>query len=286
MKKIDTKKIFLVPIFAFLLIADIYKPLLLKGKENSERIAIDLNYLDNYEEGDYILGQGDSLKIEISEELPSLTKVHNVSVAGTINLPLIFRTYISGLSIDELTKLLNEKYKQYLKYPNLKIEIVKYRSVNIFVDGEVAEPGPYLLSGSNNSFLEGGSNLNEISSGQEMINPITNVINSDGNINTGDVIFSSFPTVYTALKAAKGITLNADLSKITITRLNPISENGGRKKVTLNLLGYILNGNSAQNIRLRDGDTIYVNKGKELTVEQISKAIKLNINPRFVNTAF
>ena len=282
-KKYAFRKILLLPLFTTIFLLDIYKPLLIESKENLESVEIDLNYLDNSRERDYILGPGDFLNIEISEELPSLTKTYTIGVAGTVNLPLIFRTYIAGLSIDELTNLLNKKYKKYLKYPNLKIEIIRYRPVNIFIDGEVSEPGPYTLSGSNAPSITNKSNTSNNSPNQQIINPETNLTNVTNNLGSNSGGFISFPTVYTAIKSAKGVTLDADLSKIRITRLNPISKNGGRKETTINLLDYILEGDVSQNIRLRDGDTIFVRKGKELTTEQISRAIKLNLNPKFIN---
>ena len=58
-----------------------------------------------------------------------------------IILPKLKTVYVNGLSIKELTKLLNESFKEYVKYPNVEITIKNYRPVRVFVQGEVSNPG-------------------------------------------------------------------------------------------------------------------------------------------------
>ena len=53
--------------------------------------------------------------------------------------------YVEGLTITELTELLNEAYSDYVKEPNVNLEIIEYKPVNLFIEGEVANPGNYSL---------------------------------------------------------------------------------------------------------------------------------------------
>ena len=91
-----------------------------------------------------------------------------------------------------------------------------------------------------------------------------------------------FPTVFDAIKKSGGITINADISKIVITRKNSISNGGGRKQTTINLLDTIMLKDSNQNIRLMDDDTILIPKSNNGFLTDISKAVKSNLNPKFV----
>ena len=66
------------------------------------------------------------LRIILSREIPNLTDIYTIDSSGTINLPKLNRIYISGLTIYELTNLLNKELANFLKYPNPVIEILKY----------------------------------------------------------------------------------------------------------------------------------------------------------------
>jgi polysaccharide export outer membrane protein len=61
---------------------------------------------------------------------------------GSINLPLIGFVKIAGLTQREATDILTKKYKEYLKKPYVKVDVL---SKKVFVLGEVNKPGPILL---------------------------------------------------------------------------------------------------------------------------------------------
>ena len=68
-----------------------------------------------------------------------------------------------------------------------------------------------------------------------------------------------------------------------ITRINPISRGGGRKATTINLLDILDLKDVSKNIRILDGDTIFVSSNDKPLVSQITKALKSNINPKYIN---
>ena len=94
---------------------------------------------------------------------------------------------------------------------------------------------------------------------------------------------SPYPTVYDAISRSGGITNYSNLSQIEIIRKNPISNGGGKIKAEINLLSLFENFDTSQNIRLYDGDIVNISKSTETSLGQISKAIKSNLNPKFIN---
>ena len=62
---------------------------------------------------------------------------------GLVKLPLVGNVRVVGLTEDEASQLIMEKYKRYLKQPFVSVQILNQ---NIFVIGEVEEPGPVLVT--------------------------------------------------------------------------------------------------------------------------------------------
>ena len=248
------------------------------GSNNIENI--NSNYLTDFQTNPYIIGPGDSIGIRVSLEYPELTRVVTINGEGTVNLPFIKKVFVKGLTLDELNKLLNEKFSKYVKFPDLESEIVSYRPVSILIDGEVPNPGIYKLMGSltaSNSLFESSSIYSELREKEisilEKIPP---------NIEkTSDISFY-FPTVFDALKASGGVTRFSDLANIKLIRKNTISNGGGRIQTTINFEDLILNGDSSQNIRVYDGDMIVINKLEEDDPNISINAIKTNLNPKYI----
>ena len=57
-----------------------------------------IEYLYKNPENDYIIGEGDVLKIKIARNIPELTDLHKVDSTGSVYLPKLNRIYISGLN--------------------------------------------------------------------------------------------------------------------------------------------------------------------------------------------
>ena len=91
-----------------------------------------------------------------------------------------------------------------------------------------------------------------------------------------------FPTVIDAIRKTGGVTTFADLENIKVTRINSISKGGGLIQTEVNLLDTLDLVDSSQNLRVLDGDRIFINKTESPVLEIISKAIKSKINPRFI----
>lgn len=260
----------------------------------SDKKIISSEYLKKVNLYDYILGEGDILTISISDQIPELTKTYQIDSTGTIYFPKLNRIFISGLTISELNELLNKDLLEFVKEPNVEVRIKEYRPVRVFIDGEVETPGLYTLEGnylrnyiirnefpsSNNgeTFKNDNFNLTPLIPNNSKNLKDYALINSGGNSDN----LNYFPTVFDAIKKSGGITSSSDLSNIDIIRKNSISNGGGKITTKLNFLEFFDNGDTSQNIRIYDGDFISVGKSKISSSYQISKAIKSNLNPKFI----
>ena len=175
----------LLLIFSFLL-NDFTKKL--RSEELNTIPTVDyIRRLPNY--NFYILGPGDEILIKVSQDLPELEETRIIDGEGTIYLSRLKRIYVSGLTIEELTKILNKEYSKYVFDTDISIEVKSLNQL-VFLDGEVENPGYYTLPGSNSpiSMPENFSD-NEI---QKTSN------NADNNV--------FFPSVVDALRASGGVT--------------------------------------------------------------------------------
>lgn len=235
---------------------------------------INKNYLKKSPSEDYLIGEGDTIQIIISRDTPEINGTYKVDNGGTIYMPRIHRTFISGLTLNELNNALDETFSEFVKNPKTESSIIVYRPIKVYVEGEVEQPGLYVF---------GSDKIGEKFS--------TNFLKyrnkSANNIPTSEIPLEkpeTFPTIYDAIQRSQGITMYSDLENIEITRVNSLSKGGGRKKTNLNFLKALGgNGVPSLNIRIYDGDIIKINRTNNPISTQISKAINTNLNPQFMS---
>ncbi len=189
----------------------------------------------------YILGPGDVFEIAFSENTLELQLI-KVGPTGKINLKRFKELYVEGLTISELVKVLNYEYSNYLYNPDVTINMVSYRPVKVYIDGEVVNPGFIILPGviKNFSLLLDKENQ-------------SNAIESE-----------VFPTLFDVIRKSGVITAKANISNIKISRINPISDGGGRIKTNVNILKTLSLEDISQNIRIKDGDNIKIPKSNSI----------------------
>jgi len=271
-----------------------------------------IEYLNKEIENDYIIGPGDVLFIRISPTLPDLDDFYSVDGNGTIIMPNLKRIYVSELTINELTRILNEKYKSFIKEPSVNILIRNYRPIRVVIKGEVESPGVHTLLGTLNlnqksvSFESFSSDsrllLNELQN-NNFSNPsntnyygeqVDNQLNlpskiGNNNFSTDDILLNKvspklnfFPTIFDGIKKAGGVTFYSDLSNLKITRVNSLTNGGGRIVTQINFLDVISGKDPDKNIRIFDGDVITISRTNIPITNQISLAVLSNLNPKYI----
>jgi len=93
----------------------------------------------------YRLGSGDQLRVTVFGQ-PDLSGQFEVGSDGRVALPLIGEVRAANLTLQELEAAITAKLKpDYLKNPQLSVEIVNYRP--FYIIGEVKNPGSYAYVG-------------------------------------------------------------------------------------------------------------------------------------------
>jgi polysaccharide biosynthesis/export protein len=96
------------------------------------------------ESGDYVLGPEDKLEIVVWGN-EKLSREVIVRPDGKISLPLIGEVQVGGYSAPQLQQVISKKLAEYKETPEVAVIVKEINSYSIFVMGEVARPGKYVL---------------------------------------------------------------------------------------------------------------------------------------------
>jgi polysaccharide export outer membrane protein len=95
----------------------------------------------------YALGPGDVLQVSVLD-MEEIGKYPNrVDLRGFINLPIVGRVEVAGLTVDQLESKIEERLRAHLKLPDVTVSIVEMRSQPVSVLGAVAQPGVQQVQG-------------------------------------------------------------------------------------------------------------------------------------------
>ncbi|MBW4681058.1 MAG: SLBB domain-containing protein [Microcoleus vaginatus WJT46-NPBG5] len=172
----------------------------------------------------YILGPADVIQIDIFNvpEYSGENGRYQVLVDGSLNLPLIGRVDVQGLTLQVAAQKFSQLYAEYLTRPIVTVSLLQARPLSIGLAGEVNRPGSYVLGALGTSNTEAGAQV---------------------------------PTVTRAIQNAGGITQSADLRRVQLRRPQP---SGGEQIINLDLKELLQTGDLRQDLTLRDGDTIFI----------------------------
>lgn len=172
----------------------------------------------------YTLGSGDRIQVAVFD-VPEYSGEYVVLVDGTLNLPVIGSISVRGLTLQQATDVISSQYARFVRRPLITISLLAARPVVIAVAGEVQRPGTYSVA------VAGG-----------------------GGGAAGGPTGGQFPTVTQAITLAGGITQSAAVRDVQIRRrTSPTTE----QVYNVNLWE-LLQGNLAQDVALRDGDSIFI----------------------------
>ena len=171
----------------------------------------------------YLLGAGDTIALDVFN-VPEYSQEYAVLVDGTLNLPLIGRVSVAGLSLAQAEAEILRQYTPILARPILQLRLAGVRALEVGIAGEVTRPGAYQLL------------------------PAT------------DGVGIELPTVTQALQLAAGTTPAAALQNIEVRR----SHSEGEEIIPVDLSAFFRSGDLRQDIPLQDGDTIFVPAATEI----------------------
>ncbi|MGK7928897.1 MAG: SLBB domain-containing protein [Spirulina sp.] len=193
-------------------------------------------------DGEYLLGGGDRLTIDIFE-VPQYSGIYQVPIDGVIFLPLIGGVSVAGLTIEEATNAIARQYAVHLKRPLVTIRLLNSRPLNVVVAGEVTNPGSFSVG------LIGGA---------------------------GDNPGVQHPTLTAALREAGGVTLSADISRIQLRRRS--LRQGSDRVFEVDLENILQTGDRTVDLTLRDGDTIFVPLRPDIDLSHLRQLATFNFS--------
>jgi polysaccharide export outer membrane protein len=96
---------------------------------------------------DYKIGPNDLMDVEVFG-VADLRRSVRVNASGYVTLPLIGQTKLMGLTAQQAEVLIAQKYaEKYLQNPEVSVFIREYTTRRITIDGAVARPGIFPVTG-------------------------------------------------------------------------------------------------------------------------------------------
>jgi polysaccharide export outer membrane protein len=100
------------------------------------------------EQTNYVIGADDLLTVTVFNEA-QLSGRFRVENDGQFSYPFLGRVTAGGHTAADVASQLKAKLSEgYLRNPQVTVEVDQFRSQSVFVQGEVRNPGKYVLSGS------------------------------------------------------------------------------------------------------------------------------------------
>lgn len=214
----------------------IFAPLVCSAEENTtldaRLIKSDVQYnVSNECSRRYLLGPNDVISVFVYDNEEFDHEKIRVHPDGNIILTPLGSIHVAGKSLNELNDILIEKYKFYLKSPQITIRLDQTKPFVAYIRGAVLSPGGYELN-TDTSVHQG--------------------------IYTADLSLIQMerksPLLSNLLVASGGLKFDADLEHIKIK--NKLCN----EEFEVNLLKILDSGDTTQDLYLMAGDVVYVPK--------------------------
>jgi polysaccharide biosynthesis/export protein len=183
-----------------------------------------VNALPAFTPDGYVLGPGDQVKVDFFN-VPEFSGETIVLPNGTVNVPNLGAVSVQGLTLVQAANAITVRARSMLKRPVTTVNLINPRPIAISIAGEVNRPGSYNLS----------------------------AVGSKSSVS----LEAAIPSLTRTLQLADGITQLADLSQVQVRRQRPGAP-GMMDSITVNLRQMLETGDNRQDLRLQDGDSIYI----------------------------
>jgi polysaccharide export outer membrane protein len=95
--------------------------------------------------GGYLICESDTLEISVWGEKDLKVSV-KVMPDGMITMPAVGEVAVSGITVVDLQKLLSERLKDYVKNPNVTVNVREITNNKVYIIGSGVRPGVYELT--------------------------------------------------------------------------------------------------------------------------------------------
>ena len=177
-------------------------------------------------EGDgYLLGSGDRVRLDFFN-VPEFSGEYQVLPNGTINLPQVGAVVVQGRNLKQASQLIGSRYAAVLQRPIITVSLLAARPISVAIAGEINRPGSYTISA----------------------------------VSAGSTTEGSAPNLTRIIQLAEGITQAADLRHVQVHRLRTsnLDTPSASETLTVDLWQLLQTGNVQQDLRLQDGDSIFI----------------------------
>jgi polysaccharide biosynthesis/export protein len=97
--------------------------------------------------GPYVIGPADVIDVRVAYEPELNVDSATVDTGGAISVPLIGTVRAAGKTAPQLAQEIEERLTQYVRRPEVSVNIREYSRQNVTVEGDVEEPGVYPVQG-------------------------------------------------------------------------------------------------------------------------------------------
>jgi polysaccharide export outer membrane protein len=95
----------------------------------------------------YILGPNDEIVILALNAEDIANKPIRITAGGDINLPMVGRIHVAGMTVEQLEGEVTERLRKYIRNPEVAINVTGFKSQPVSVIGFVGNPGVIQLEG-------------------------------------------------------------------------------------------------------------------------------------------
>ena len=175
-------------------------------------------------------------------------------VDGTVSIYPIGVIFAAGKTVQQLTALVNEKAKQYVYNPQFLVTLLHPRPVNVYVLGEVLNPGIYTLGGgapSTPTYNQPAPYQGLDGNNKEQMSVIVATNEGENQVAIAPETYS----LLAALQRAGGLRETANVRTVRITKSRT------RQTLYVDLWKMLVDGDYTQDIQLEPHDVVFVPPG-------------------------
>jgi polysaccharide biosynthesis/export protein len=119
-----------------------------EDESKNKKSAADAASIFIASQDDYYIGPTDIVEIKI-EDAPELSQTYQVNASGYIEMQVIGKILTMGKTPDQLAAAIKAALikEDYLKFPNVNVNVKEYNSRTFYIQGSVRTPGAYKIRG-------------------------------------------------------------------------------------------------------------------------------------------